>query len=50
LLFQQTRVTSLFDEQINRIHDIVQGLLTHKDAFHRKTHYSSSDDAYRYRV
>ncbi len=56
-LFQQTRVTSLFDEQIDRIHDIVQELLTHKGAFHVKIHYSSSqltcwfsDDAYRYRV
>lgn len=56
-LFQQTRVESLFDEQIDRIHDIVHDLLTRKGAFHVKIHYSSSqltcwfsDDAYRYRV
>jgi hypothetical protein len=56
-LFQQTRVESLFDNEIDRIHGIVYALLTHKGAFHVKVHYSSSqltcwfaDDAFRYRV
>ena len=56
-LFQQSRVESLFDSELDRIHEIVRLLLTRKGAFHVKTHYSSSqltcwfcDDAYRYRV
>ena len=56
-LFQQSRVESLFDEEIDKIHDIVNALLICKGAFHVKIHYSSSqitawfsDDAYRYRV
>ena len=56
-LFQQSRVGSLFDSYIDRIHEIVHVLLTRKGAFHVKVHYSSSqltcwfaDDAYRYRV
>lgn len=56
-LFQQSRVESLFDSELERIHDIVEILLTQKGAFHAKIHYSSSqltcwfsDDAYRYRV
>ena len=56
-LFQQSRVSSLFDSDIDRIHDIVYALLTKKGAFHVKVHYSSSqltcwfaDDAFRYRV
>ena len=56
-LFQQSRVESLFDDEIDRVHAIVQTLLTRKGAFHVKVHYSSSqltcwfaDDAYRYRV
>lgn len=56
-LFQQSRVKSIFDSEIDRIHDIVNALLTRKGAFHVKVHYSSSqltcwfaDDAYRYRV
>jgi hypothetical protein len=56
-LFQQSRVDSLFDSHIDRIHEIVYELLTRKGAFHVKVHYSSSqltcwfvDDAYRYRV
>ena len=56
-LFQQSRVESLFDGNIDRIHEIVNVLLTRKGAFHLKLHYSSSqltcwfaDDAYRYRV
>ena len=56
-LFQQSRIDSLFDDEIDRIHEIVNELLTRKGAFHVKVHYSSSqltcwfaDDAYRYRV
>jgi len=56
-LFQQTRVESLFDSSIDRVHDIVWHLLNNKGAFHTKIHYSSGqlttwfcDDAYRYRV
>lgn len=56
-LFQQSRVESLFDSGLDRIHDIVHALLTYKGAFHVKIHYSSSqltcwfaDDAFRYRV
>ena len=56
-LFQQSRVESLFDENLDHVHAIVHDLLTRKGAFHVKIHYSSSqltcwfsDDAYRYRV
>ena len=56
-LFQQSRVDSLFDDEIDRIHEIVYALLMRKGAFHVKVHYSSSqltcwfaDDAFRYRV
>ena len=56
-LFQQSRVESQFDSEMDRIHTIVYQLLVHKGAFHVKLHYSSSqltcwfsDDAYRYRV
>ena len=56
-LFQQSRVDSLFDSEIDRIHEIVNALLSRKGAFHVKVHYSSSqltcwfaDDAFRYRV
>ena len=56
-LFQQSRVDSLFDSEIDRIHEIVYALLSRKGAFHVKVHYSSSqltcwfaDDAFRYRV
>jgi hypothetical protein len=56
-LFQQCRIESLFDGELDRVHDIIRILLTRKGAFHVKVHYSSSqltcwfsDDAYRYRV
>ena len=56
-LFEQSRIESLFDTELDRIHDIVYMLLTSKGAFHVKVHYSSSqltcwfaDDAFRYRV
>ena len=41
-LFQQQRAESLFDTNIDRVHDIVQTLLTRKGVFHTKIHYSSS--------
>lgn len=56
-LFEQSRVESLFDSELEQVHAIVSELLTRKGAFHVKVHYSSSqltcwfaDDAYRYRV
>lgn len=56
-LFQQSRVESLFDTDLDRIHKVVNALLTLKGAFHVKIHYSSNqltcwfaDDAFRYRV
>lgn len=56
-LFQQCRIESQFDLDLDRIHEIVSKLLTQKGAFHVKIHYSSNqltcwfaDDAYRYRV
>ena len=56
-LFEQSRVESLFDSDLDRIHEIVIALLTDKGAFHVKVHYSSNqltcwfaDDAFRYRV
>ena len=41
-LFQQQRIESLFDSQLDRVHEIVQSLLTRKGVFHTKIHYSSS--------
>ena len=41
-LFQQQRIESLFDNSIDRIHEIVRILLTQKGVFHTKIHYSSS--------
>ena len=41
-LFQQQRVESLYDTNIDRAHEIVQALLTRKGVFHTKIHYSSS--------
>lgn len=56
-LFQQSRQVSLFDQNIDRVHEIIQALATEKGAFHVKAHYSSSqltcwfyDDPYNYRV
>jgi hypothetical protein len=42
LLFQQQRITSLFDEDIDRVHRVVKRLLLTKGVFHAKIHYSSS--------
>ena len=41
-LFQQQRIESLFDTEIDRIHEIVRALLNNKGVFHTKIHYSSS--------
>lgn len=41
-LFQQQRAESLFDTNIDRVHEIVLSLLAHKGVFHTKIHYSSS--------
>jgi hypothetical protein len=41
-LFEQKRIESLFDTSIDRLHQIVLALLTHKGVFHAKIHYSSS--------
>ena len=56
-VFQQTRQESLFDTHIDRVHDVIRGLLTQKGAFHVKAHYSSDqltcwfyDDPFNYRV
>jgi len=56
-LFQQSRVDSGFDLDIDSINRIVHALLEEKGAFHVKIHFSSSqltcwfaDDAFRYRV
>lgn len=35
-LFEQRRIESLFDTQLNRIHDIVYTPLTYKGAFSRQ--------------
>lgn len=56
-LFSQQRVQSMFDDNIDRGHDIVTALLAHKGVFHANIHYSSTqittwfcDDVYRNRV
>ena len=56
-LFQQTRQVSLFDEHIDRVHDIIHALATTRGAYHVKAHYASSqltcwfyDDPYKYKV
>jgi hypothetical protein len=41
-LFNQTRVESLFDSSIDRVHAIVRDLLARKGVFHAKIHYSSN--------
>jgi hypothetical protein len=56
-LFQQSRRVSLFDENIEHLHQLILAMSTSKGAFHVKAHYSSSqltcwfyDDPYNYRV
>lgn len=56
-LFQQRRVQSLFDEQIDRLLEVVRELLVMRGVFHAKIHFSSTqltcwfyDDPYRYEV
>ena len=41
-LFQQERVESLFDAEIDKLHDVVSQLFSCKGMFHSKIHYSSS--------
>ncbi len=41
-LFQQERVESLFDVEIDKLHDVVSQLFSCKGMFHSKIHYSSS--------
>ena len=41
-LFEQARTQSLFDDNIDTLHDIALDLLTRKGVFHLKIHYSSS--------
>ncbi len=41
-LFNQTRVESLFDASIDRMHGIVRQLLARKGVFHAKIYYSSN--------
>lgn len=56
-LFEQSRQTSLFDENIDRLHRIMYSLTVNKGVFHIKAHYSSSQltcwffgDPFHYRV
>ena len=56
-LFQQTRETSLFDQRIHRLMEVVEELLTMRGIFHAKIHFSSNqltcwfyNDPYHYRV
>jgi hypothetical protein len=56
-LFQQQRIESLFDCQMDRLFAVMHELLTRKGAFHVKAHFSSSqltcwfyEDPYNYRV
>jgi len=41
-LFQQERITSSMDENINQVHDIINNLICKRGIFHAKLHYSSS--------
>lgn len=41
-LFNQTRVESMFDSSIDRVHAIVRQLLARKGVFHAKIYYSSN--------
>ena len=56
-LFQQKRVTSAMDENIEVVNGILAELMLHHGIFHAKLHYSSSratlwlyDDPHRYRI
>jgi len=56
-LFQQERVTSAMDEQLDQVNDIITDLLINRGVFHAKLHYSSSratlwlyEDPHRYRL
>jgi hypothetical protein len=41
-LFNQTRVESMFDASIDRVHGILRQMLARKGVFHAKIHYSSN--------
>jgi hypothetical protein len=56
-LFQQQRAESVFDRDLDRVHAVVQALMTRKGVFNVRIHYSSSritawfhDDPYVYQV
>jgi hypothetical protein len=56
-LFEQSRNTSMFDENIDELHRIMYELTVSKGVFHIKAHYSSSqltcwffDDPFHYKV
>lgn len=56
-LFEQTREMSVFDQRIDELMRVVEGLLTMHGVFHAKIHFSSTQltcwfyhDPYRYRV
>lgn len=56
-VFSQTRHSSLFDERIDELLDVVEELLCMRGVFHAKLHFSSNqltcwlyNDPYRYRV
>ncbi|QKT03701.1 hypothetical protein HUS23_07670 [Ectothiorhodospiraceae bacterium 2226] len=56
-VFDQTRHTSLFDQRMDQLLDVVEELLCMRGVFHAKLHFSSNqltcwlfNDPYRYRV
>ena len=56
-LFEQKRETSVFDQRIDELMDVVESFLTLHGVFHAKIHFSSTQltcwfyhDPYRYRV
>jgi hypothetical protein len=56
-VFLQTRATSLLDQHIDAVHDLIYTLMTRHGVFHSKVHYSSGrcslwlyDDPYNYRL
>jgi hypothetical protein len=56
-VFMQQRATSLLDEHIDEVHDLIEALMTSHGVFHTKIHYSSGrcslwlmDDPYSYRI
>jgi hypothetical protein len=56
-VFLQTRATSILDQHIDTVHDLIYTLMTRHGVFHSKIHYSSGrcslwlyDDPYNYRL